>query len=345
MNRFKCFLSAIITLAISLQVTAQEVANDSTAQQQLPVQAFAAMPVLLGFSAENALPHEKNYLDTNNKNLNLSMKNSQVYSLYGALPIVKRTKGFGAKINFGYNLFKDNIATTTFNDSVLLHNTPAFGSSTIISLHVSQQILFKKANKKLTLAASYNISGRDIAHFEPATQRGIFTATYPLRMTKNNMLLLGAVGMVGKDIKLPVLPIVIYFTRLNKHLNIELLFPVFGQLRYVVSPRSSLVLGAKIGNRSPFLGLETPILQSPDDALVINSQHLRYFMNIEKALNNYLWLHGEMGYSQSLKENLNTSYLHLPNQSFAGQHNGYMYAKVGVFIRPVLGTIKAKQKK
>ena len=141
-------MSAIITLAISLQVTAQEVANDSTAQQQLPVQAFTAMPVLLGFSAENAFPHEKNYLSTNEEDLNLPMKNSQVYSLYGALPIVKRTKGFGAKINFGYNLFKDNIGTTTLNDSIMPHNMPTLGSSTIISLHVSQQILFKKCQKK-----------------------------------------------------------------------------------------------------------------------------------------------------------------------------------------------------
>jgi hypothetical protein len=334
-----------IALVSSLHLTAQEVANDSTTRHKLPVQAFAAMPLLVGFSAENAFPHEKKYGATGNDSLDLSMKNSQVYSIYGSLPIIKRTKGFAAKFNFGYNVFKDNIGTTMLNDSIANYNTEKNGASVNIALHVSHQFLFKKSNKKLTLAASYNISGRGITHFDKETQRGIFTATYPLFITKDNMLLLGAVGMVGKNIELPVLPLVIYFTRLSKHLNIELIFPVFAQLRYVHSARSSVLLGAKIGNRSPFLGLETPILPSPDDALVINSQNLRYYLNAEKAVNNYLWLHGEVGYSQSLKESLNTSYLNLPNQLLEGERNGYIYAKIGLFIRPVFGTIKAKQKK
>lgn len=343
MNKFKCFLT-IAVMAIAYPLAAQVLKNDSTIQHKLPVQAFVAMPIFVGLSAENAFPHERNYADTNSDSLNLSLKNSQVYSIYGALPLIKRTKGFGAKINFGYNLFKDNIGTTTLNDSIITHNTPELGSSINIALHVSQQILLKKWNKKLTIGASYNISGRDITHFEARTQRGIFTATYPLLRTKDDMLLVGALGIVGKNVKLPVLPIVAYFTRLNKHLNVELLFPVFGQLRYVVSSRSSVLLGAKLGNRSPFLGLETPILQSPDDAISINSQNLRYYLNAEKALNNYLWLQAEVGYNQSLKETLNTSYLNLQNQTFTGQRSGYMYAKIGVFIRPVFGTIKAKQK-
>lgn len=338
------YFLVFIALANSFNLTAQAVANDSTARHKLPVQAFAAMPLLVGFSAENAFSHEKEYRTTGGDDLNLSMKNSQVYSIYGSLPIIKRTKGFAAKVNFGYNLFKDNIGTTTLNDSIIPNNTPELGSSINIALHLSQQFLFKKPNKKLTIAASYNISGRGITHFDKETQRGIFTATYPLFITKDNMLLLGAVGMLGKNIESPVLPLVIYFTKLSKHLNIELIFPVFAQLRYAHSARSSVLLGARIGSRSPFLGLETPILQSPDDALVTNSQNLRYYLNAEKAVNNYLWLQGEVGYSQSLKESLNTPYLNLPNQLLEGERNGYIYAKIGLFIRPVFGTIKAKQK-
>jgi hypothetical protein len=344
MNKFKCLLTAI-ALVIAPNLTAQDVLNDSTAQKKLPVQAFAAMPILVGLSAENAFPHEKKYQTIGDDALNLSMKNCQVYSIYGSLPIIKRTKGFAAKANFGYNVFKDNIGTMVSNDSIIANNTEALGSSVNVALHLSQQILFKKWNKKLTLAASYNISGRGITHFEKETQRGIFTATFPLKMTKDNMLLVGAVGTVGKNVQLPVLPIVVYFTRLSNHLNVELLFPVFAQLRYVISPRSAVLLGAKIANRAPFMGLEMPILQNPDDALAINSQNLRYYLNVEKAVNNYLWFHGEVGYNQRLKETLNASYIGLSNQVFTGEgRDGYMYAKIGMFIRPVFGTTKAKAK-
>ena len=58
MNKFKCLLTAI-ALVIAPNLTAQDVLNDSTAQKKLPVQAFAAMPILVGLSAENAFPHEK----------------------------------------------------------------------------------------------------------------------------------------------------------------------------------------------------------------------------------------------------------------------------------------------
>lgn len=342
MNQTKYFF-IVIVFANVLNINAQTTVNDSIDQQKLPVQAFAIMPVFVGLSAENAFPHERSYQNLDQDKLNLSLKNSQVYSLYGSLPIVKSKQGFAAKVNFGYHLFQDKIGVLQFNDSIMGNNLSANGSSVNLALNVSQQILLKKWNKKLRISASYNISGRGITHFEKETQRGIFTATYPFIRTKDKLLLLGIVGFAGKDVRLPVLPIVGYFTRLSPHLNVELLFPVFGQLRYVFSPRTSIVLGTKVGARSPFLGLETPILQSPDDALVVNSRNLRYYLNVEKAINNYLWFHGEVGYSQSLKENLNSSYLSLQNGIFTGQPYGYMYAKVGVFVRPVFGTVKAKK--
>lgn len=342
MNLSTCF-GTVMALAISVNLTAQQAANDSTLQKKLPVQAFAAMPILVGLSAENAFPHEKKYQTIDGNALNLSMKNCQVYSLYGSLPLMKRTKGFAAKINFGYNVFKDNFGAIVSNDSIIASNTDELGSSVITTLHLSQQILFKKCNKKLTLAALYSISGSGITHFETKTQRGTFTATFPLKMTKDNMLVLGIVGVVGKNVKLPILPIVTYFTRLNSHVNVELLFPIFAQLRYVSSARTDVLLGAKIGTRTPFMGLEMPILQDPNDALVFRSQNLRYYLNIEKAVNNYLWFHAEVGYNQRLKEGLNASYVGLSNKIFIGEGGGgYPYAKIGIFIRPVFGTTKTK---
>ncbi len=341
MKQIKYFLTLIAFLNM-LNLAAQTVVGDTIPHQKLPVQAFAAMPVFVGFSAENAFPHERTYRNLDQDKLNLAMKNCQVYSLYGAIPIVKKTKGFAANANFGYNLLQDKMGVAMFKDSIIANHFSKNGESVNIALNVSQQILLKKWNKKLRISASYNISGRGITRFEKETQRGLFTTTYPFKMTKDKMFLLGVLGTVGKDVRLPVLPIVGYFTRLTNHLNVELLFPVFGQLRYVFSPRSAVLLGAKVGNRSPFLGLETPILQSPDDALVINSQNLRYYFNVEKAVNNYLWFHGEVGYNQSFRETLNTHYLGLQNGVFAGERYGYMYAKVGVFVRPVFGTIKTK---
>jgi hypothetical protein len=102
------------------------------------------MPILVGLSAENAFPHEKKYQTIDDDALNLSMKNCQVYSIYGSLPIIKRTKGFAAKANFGYNVFKDNIGTMVSNDSIIANNTESLGSSVNTAIHLSQQIFVQK---------------------------------------------------------------------------------------------------------------------------------------------------------------------------------------------------------
>ena len=343
MNYKKYFLATTLC-AMSFNLTAQNAVNDSIIPQKLPVQAFAAMPILLGVSVENDFPHDKKYQTFAKNELTLPMKNSQAYSIYGSLPIIKKTKGFSAKINFGFNVFKDNIGTTTFKDQVIIEDVEGTGTSANTSLNISQQILFKKWKKKLTLSAAYSISGKGIASFESQSQRGIFSATMPLKMTRDAMLLIGAVGFVGKNVKKPILPVVAYFTRLGNHVNLELIVPVSGQLRYVISPESSILLGARIGTRTPFMDTEIPVLQSTDDALEFKSQNLRYYLNGEKAVNKFLWLYGEVGYNRNIKEALITSNVDLRNRVFVGNGFGYVYAKIGAFVRPVFGTIKPKPK-
>ena len=76
MNYTKYFLTTIV-FAISLNLTAQNAINDSIVQKRLPVQAFAAMPVLLGVDVENTFPHDKKYRTFAKNELSLPMKNSQ----------------------------------------------------------------------------------------------------------------------------------------------------------------------------------------------------------------------------------------------------------------------------
>ncbi len=343
MNKPTYSLAALLC-AIALNLTAQNAVNDSIIPKKLPVQAFAAMPVLLGISVENAFPHEKKYRTFAKNELTLPMQNSQAYSIYGSLPLIKKTKGFSAKINFGFNVFKDNIGTTTFKDKVIIDDVEGTGTSANTSLNISQQILFKKWKKKLTLSAAYSVSGKGIASFETQSQKGIFSATLPLKMTPDALFLIGAVGIVGKNIKQPILPLVAYFTRLGSHLNLELILPVSGQLRYVISPKSSVLLGARIGTRTPFMDTEIPVLQSTDDALEFKSQNLRYYLDVEKAVNKLFWLHGEIGYNRNIKEAIITSNVDLRNRVFVGDGFGYMYARIGVFMRPVFGMIKLNPK-
>lgn len=343
MKHSKHFLAALSTIALALNLTAQNVATDSAVQKKIPVQAFAAMPVLLGISAENAFPHDKKYRTFAGNELTLPMKNGQAYGIYGSLPIIKKTKGFSAKINFGFNVFKENIGPTTFMDQEIIKDIEGTGTSANTSLNLSQQFLFKKWNKKLTLSGAYSLSGRSFASFKKQSQKGIFSATLPLKMTKDAMFVIGAVGFVGENVKRPVLPIVAYFTRLGSHLNLEVILPVSAQLRYVISPKSSVLLGARLGSRTPFLEMDIPVLQSTDDALEFKSQNLRYFLNAEKAVNKLLWVSGEIGYNRNIKEALITSNVDLRNKVFIGDGFGYVYAKIGVFVRPVFGTMKPKK--
>ena len=342
MKNLKYVFSTILLCAVILKLSAQNTVNDSITTKKIPVQAFAAMPVLLGISVENAFPHYKKYQTFAKNELTLPMSSSQVYGIYGSLPIIKKTKGFSAKINFGFNIFKDNIGTTTFKDQVIIDDIEGTGTSANTSLNISQQIVFKKWHKKLTLSAAYSLSGKGIASLETQSQKGIFSATLPLKMTPDAMFLIGVVGIVGKNVKQPILPIVAYFTRLGSHLNLELIVPVSGQLRYVISPKNSVLLGARMGSRTPFMDTDIPVLQSTDDALEFKSQNLRYYLDVEKAVNKLFWIHGEVGYNRNIKEAIITSNVDLRNRVFVGDGFGYMYAKIGVFMRPLFGTIKPK---
>lgn len=341
---FKHFVTSICVF-VAFSASAQQISKDTTIQQKrkLPVQAFAAMPILLGVSVENAFAHDRKYTTFAQNELTLPMKNGQTYTLHGSLPVIKKTKGFSAKLNFAYNVFKDNIGATAFNERVLIDDVEETGTSANVSFNVSQQFLFKKWKKKLTLAASFSTSGKNFSRFQKKSNKGIFSATLPLKMTADNMFLIGAVGIVGKNIDKPVLPIVAYFGRLGKHLNIETVLPLYAQFRYVISPKSTVMLGARFGTRTPFMDREIPVLQSTDDALEFKSQNLRYYLNAEKAVSKLMWLNVEVGYNRDVKAALITSNVDLRNRIFVSNGFGYTYAKVGLFLRPVWGTLKRQQ--
>lgn len=343
MSSYKPLLISLC-LFIAFTANAQQMAKDTTVQKRkIPVQAFAAMPILMGLSVENDFAHDRKYETFTKNQLTLPFKNGQTYTLFGSLPIIRKRKGFSAKLNFAYNVYKDNIGATTFNERILLDEAEETATSANISFNVSQQFLFKKWNKKLTLAASFSSSGKNFADLQKKSNKGIFSATFPLKMTADEMFLIGAVGIVGKNVKEPVLPILAYFARLGSHLNIEAILPLSAQFRYVISPKSSIMLGARMGTRTPFMDKEIPVLQSTDDALEFKSQNLRYFLNVEKAVGKLLWVNAEVGYNRNIKAALITPNLDLRNKLFIGTGFGYTYAKIGLFLRPTFGWIQQRR--
>ncbi len=210
MNTKYVFILAFMMATITLD--AQTSQQDSTAKKTIPVQVFAAMPVLLGVNVENAFPHDRKYKTFTGNDLDLPLRNGQNYTVYGSLPVIRKKKGFSAKMNFAYNVFKDNIGTTTFNEQVITEDIEGTATSANVSFNISQQFLFKKWKKKLTLSAAFSASGKNLANFQKRSNRGIFSATLPLKMTKDEMFLIGGLGVVGKNIPRPIIPIVAYFT-------------------------------------------------------------------------------------------------------------------------------------
>lgn len=330
------YVLILVFFLSTFKVTAQQ-QSDTLPQQKIPVQAFAAMPVLLGVNVENAFPHDRKYQTFTGNNLNLPLRNGQQYTLHGSLPMIRKKKGFSAKLNFAYNIFKDNIGTTTFNEQVLIDDVESTATSANISLNFSQQFFFKKWKKKLTLSAAFSASGKNLANFQKRSNRGIFSATLPLKMTKDEMFLIGGLGIIGKNIPRPITPIIAYFTRLGRHLNLEVILPISAQFRYVISNKSSILLGVRIGTRTPFMDQEIPVLQDTDDALAFKSKNLRYFLNVEKAMGKLVWLNVEIGYNRNMKEALIAPAIDPRNRVFVGNNFGYTYAKIGLFLRPVFG--------
>ena len=343
MNTIKSFLLTSLVLGISLNLNAQNISKDTVPQKQLiPVQAFAAMPVLFGVSVENAFPHDRKYQSFGQNQLTLPLKNGQNYSIFGSLPVIRKRKGFSAKVNFAYDIYKDNIGATTLNERVIVEEAEETATSANVAFNISQEIPFKKWKKKLTLSGTFSASGQDYGNLQ--TKRGIVSAIMPLKMTRNSMFTIGALGIIGKNINRPVLPIIAYFTRLGNHTNLEMILPISSQIRYVFSAKSSIRVGARIGSRTPFLDKDLPIIQGTDDALEFKSQNLRFYLNAEKALGELVWLNAEIGYNRNMKSALITPNLDLRNKLFVGTGFNYTYAKVGLFLRPVFGSFKRQKK-
>jgi len=292
----------------------------------------------LGVNIENAFPHDRKYQTFTQNELNLPLKNGQNYTIHGSLPLIRKRKGFSAKVNFAYNIFKDNIGATTFNERVLIEDIESTSTSANISFNVSQQFLFKKWKKKLTIAGAFSASGKNLANFQKRSNRGIISATLPLKITKDKMFLIGGLGIIGKNIPRPIVPIVAYFTRLGSHLNLEVILPISAQFRYVISNKSSIIAGARIGTRTPFMDQEIPVLQHTDDALAFKSKNLRYYVNAEKAIGKLLWINAEVGYNRNIKEAIIAPTIDPRNRVFLGNDFGYIYAKIGLFLRPVFGS-------
>jgi len=53
------YIFTFVAIIAFFNLTAQNAPQDSTAKRKIPVQAFAAMPVLLGVSIENAFSHDR----------------------------------------------------------------------------------------------------------------------------------------------------------------------------------------------------------------------------------------------------------------------------------------------
>ena len=87
MNTKYVFILAFMMATITLD--AQTSQQDSTAKKTIPVQVFAAMPVLLGVNVENAFPHDRKYKTFTGNDLDLPLRNGQNYTVYGSLPVIR----------------------------------------------------------------------------------------------------------------------------------------------------------------------------------------------------------------------------------------------------------------
>lgn len=336
---FKNYFMPFVCLCLVFHAQAQT--KDTLGQPPLPVFAFAAMPTFLGVQFQNAFSHDRQYTTFGQQELSLPIDNGKQFRIYGSLPVLKKRKGFGVKLNFAYDHFKNKIGETTLNDEVVIENAEAKLTNAHLALNLSQEIVFKKWKKKLILSASYSTTGK--GYGDLSIHRGIFSANLPLRVKANSLFLIGVTGIVGKNIKQPIIPTIAYFTKLGKAINLELIYPVSAQLRYVVSPRANFTMGAKTGSQTPYLDKEILALQSFDDALEFKSKNLRYYLSAEKTISKMIWLNLEVGYNKSLKSALITPNVDPRNRFFVGSDFEHMYAKIGIFMRPLFGFRKRKQ--
>ena len=160
-------------------------------------------------------------------------------------------------------------------------------------------------NKKyFILRASFDLNG-DYSSDKLATKNFLKFSITPLIGWKQNENLSYAVGLTsGYNFGVPlVLPVFSYNRNFNCNFGIESVLPISIRLRYTKNEKNFLYAGVELGGASYRLNNEgTPF--SDYDKLHLFRSELRYTLNYEREIHDWLWFGIEGGYRQSLRFNL-----------------------------------------
>lgn len=335
----KNYLLAVICLAISMQINAQEAPKTAAEIQQwmqengLPVQAFAAMPTIIGVSAEYGFASDKTFTTLQDNDVDVSVADEQHYSIYGSIPIIKTKKGLSLKLNFDYDYLTKNIDTISFNDQSFAKAVERDLSTAYASLNLSQKIMIKKWKKNLIISGSFSAAGEQYNDID--TYGGTFGVSMPIIYNKKTVLSIGLQAIFGEDVQVPVIPTIAYFTKLSKKLNLEIILPVSAQLRFTPSAKTSIAGGFKLGTQTPYMGLFVPNLQSADHSLEFKNTQVRTFLGLEQALGKMIWLNLEVGYNSVPNSTVNPTNIEFEENLLEGTGFGNGYVQLGLFLRPV----------
>lgn len=329
----KSVFTTLLLLCLIGQIFGQLNLAEEKNPDNLPVQAFVAMPTLFGVQVENTFKHRKKYKTQAGDEVVLPLQDGQQYSIFGSVPVFKTKNGLKGKVSFAYDYYRDDFGVATFNEQQIINEAEESFTSAYAAFSLSKKVPLKKWNKLLILSGSFTVAGKQ--YYKLNTFGGTISANVPLKINRNSMLTVGLTSIIGGNISIPVIPTVAYFTKLNDKLNLELILPISASLRYMVSPKTTFAGGVKFGPRTPYLDNDLPSLQTFDDVLEFRNNNIRFFTNAEQALGKFLWINAEVGYSHAMQSTLNEPNVDKDDFLLKGSGFGNMYLKAGIFLRPV----------
>ena len=335
-----CFtFSTVACMVFSFSSHGQIQGDTLTAALQhdsIPVQLYSFIPKLLEFDYGVYATDKRTYKRSNGNSYVYIMGPEQLFSVKAAVPIVKIKKKTSITLGLQYNYYDQ---PGSLEDSkTTVQSTFQYASFSRISTTISHKLSIQ--NKSVFLTGSFSFTGEEFWQLNQFNS--VLSVSYPLRNTRTTSLMIGINYIYAKYATFPVIPSIIYITKLNTRLHFDAILPSHIKLRYLCSDKLYSSAGVKLGSDRPQYHSKNAIAIS--EQMELRNATFTFFLQTEYHLGGLFWMSAEIGYRY-----LTTSRLSDPNRAandyyIQAKNEGSAYGNVGLFLRPPLKMVLSKLK-
>ena len=333
------FLFASITI-VNFDSFGQQTAELVSALQHdsIPIQLYTFTPKLMEVDYTRSGRDHRTYKRSSGNSYSYNLGPEQLLTIKSTIPIVKIRKKSAISLSVQYNYY-DQPSTVDNLKGAQSSHLSSFQQATFSKVGASFAHRTSIKNIKVVFAGSLSIIGKQFWDINQVN--GVFSLAFPLRNTRSTSLTFGINYIYNPSIAFPVIPTIVYATKLSTHWHFETILPSYIKLRYIYNDKTYFASGVKINSDKPQYHINGMSVASQ---LEMRNAAFCFFLNTEYHLGGLFWMSAEAGYNYMARSRLSQPSGHNNEYLAQAKDEGALYGNVGIFIRPPLKMVLAKMK-